>query len=467
MSSSLFKKLALGLMLCAPLGSAFADYLTTDQKTEINTLKTNALASTLAYDLDESLTTEVGPRMIGSPGDKASVRWAQDKMKALGFDKVWTEPVNYTFWERGVIEAKILAPYPQNMVALALGGSVGTPAEGLKAQVAHFKTFADLQAAQPGSLKGKIAFVSYRMARKHDGSGYGPAVGARVNGAVAAAEKGAVGFIMRSVGSDDNRVAHTGIMRYKDGVKKIPAATLSNPDADLLVRQLKRGKPVKVFLKMTAKPEDSKTVVSANVIGEIRGTENPEQVVVLGAHLDTWDVGTGALDDGIGVGITMAAAHFISKLPQRPKRTIRVILFAGEEVGLVGADAYLKKHADDIVNHVIGVEWDFANGPIYDMLPGVGPEALNAIRELAGLLAPMGVSLNPLNNGKGSSDIRPIVAAGMPAMNFHADGLDYFDHHHTENDTLDKVDQVAIRTNAAIYAMFAYFAANTGVDFRK
>jgi carboxypeptidase Q len=461
------KKIGLGIALSLAFTSVSASTLNEAQLKEIKGLKKAALNSTLAYEIDESLTTEVGARMIGSRGDKLAIAWAQAKMKSLGFDKVWAEDVTYITWERGISEARILAPYPQKMVVLALGGSVGTGEQGIKAPVIHFKSLTDLKNAKAGSLNGKIAFISQRMTREIDGSGYGPAVGARGAGAVAAAEKGAIGFILRSIGSDNNRVAHTGMMRYKEGVKKIPGAALSNPDADLLVNQFKRGKPVEVYLKLTSQRKDNVAVTSANVIGEITGSENPEEFVVMGAHLDSWDVGTGALDDGIGVSVTMAAASLIAKLPQRPKRSIRVILFAGEEVGLVGANQYMEKNSKNIDKHVIGVEWDFANGRIYDMRPGVGPQSLNNIRDLAKLIAPMGVSLNPQNNGKGSSDIRPIVAAGMPAMNFSANGLDYFDYHHTENDTLDKVDQEALPQNTAVYAMFAYFAAQSGVDFRK
>lgn len=461
------KSIGLGLVLTLTSALANASVLNEAQLKEIDTLKNAALKTELAWQLTESLTTEVGHRMIGSDGDKKAIAWAQKNMKALGFDKVWVEEVTHIDWHRGELEAKIVSPYPQRMVAVALGGSVGTGDSGIKAPVVHFKTLNDLKAAKPGSLKGKIAYISHRMTREIDGRGYGPVVAGRSSGAQVAASKGAVAFLLRSVGSDDNRVGHTGMMRYKDGVKKIPAAALSNPDADLLVRQIERGEPVEVFLKLTAKRKDDITVKSANVIGEITGSERPEEFVVMAAHLDSWDMGTGAMDDGIGIGITMAAGSLIGKLPTRPKRSIRVILFAGEEVGLIGAFQYLERNKNIMDKHVIGFEWDFANGPIYDLRPGVGPQSLNAVREFAPLIASFGVSLNPQNNSKGNSDIRPLVAAGMPAATFAADGMDYFDHHHTDNDTLDKVDRKALPANTAIYAMFAYFTANSMVDYRK
>jgi len=323
------------LAVCMSVGSFFvsAQQLNAEQQAQLDELKATALQSDLSYQLIESLTTEVGHRLMGSEGDKKSIVWAVNKMKALGFDKVWTEEVTGSYWLRGDAKAKIIAPYPHDVVVLALGGSVGTAEKGLTANVAHFETFADLKAAPDNSLNGKIAFVSYQMERHIDGKGYGPAVGTRVTGAVVAAQKGASALVMRSVGTDNNRTAHTGVMRYKDGVKKIPAATLSNPDADLLVNQLKRGKPVSLFLKMTAKTDAEVIAKTANVIGEFTGSELPNEIVALGAHLDSWDVGTGALDDGLGIGMVVAAAHHIGQLPKRPKRTIRVILFAAEEVG--------------------------------------------------------------------------------------------------------------------------------------
>ncbi len=468
----LANKLQLAILACASLvlsqlNTASAATLNPSEQADMSALSKTALKSDLSYELVESLTTEVGPRMMGTPGDAKAIVWAVDKMKSLGFDKVWTEEVVGTQWLRGQAQAKITAPYPHNVVAIALGGSVGTPEQGLTAQVVHFENLDALKAAKPGSLKGKIAFVSYKMTRHIAGKGYGPAVGTRVHGAGIAAEKGAIALIMRSVGTDSNRVAHTGIMRYKEGVNKIPAAALSNPDADLLVNQLKRDKPVNFYLKLTASIEEEQVIKSANVIGEITGGESPEQIIAIGAHLDSWDVGTGALDDGIGVAMVMAAAHHISKLDTRPKRTIRVILYAAEEVGLLGAKQYMIDHKDEVKYHMLGAEWDFGTGKIYEMTPRVGATGLNAVRDLSKYLAPLGVALSPKNNGRASSDMGLLTDAGMPSMRLSADGSHYFDYHHTENDTLDKVNPEDLQQNTAVYTLFAYFAAQAEVDFRK
>ena len=449
------------------LFSVNAEVLSKAEKKQIETLKNTALNSDLSYQVIESLTTEVGHRMMGTEGDKRAIKWAVEKMNALGFDKVWTEEVTGPKWLRGEAKASIVKPYPQDVVVIALGGSVGTGERGITAEVVHFKNFAELKAANKGSLSGKIAFVSYQMSRHIDGNGYGPAVGTRVNGASVAAEKGAIALIMRSVGTDNNRIAHTGVMHYKDGITKIPAAALSNPDADLLVNQLNRGKPVSFHLKLTSSIPDGQTVKSANVIGEITGSKYPDEVVVIGAHLDSWDVGTGALDDGLGIGMVMASAHHIAQLPNRPKRTLRVILFAAEEVGLLGAKKYMELHKDQINTHVLGAEWDFGLGKIYKMTPGVGTKSLSAIRELAQYLAPMGVELSPRNSARAQSDMGLLSDAGMPSVNFSPDGSTYFDYHHTANDTLDKVNIEALKQNTAVYTLFAYFATQAEVDFKE
>ena len=457
--------LAIGL---AFVSSAYANakVLSKAQQTQMKQLAKISSQSDLSYQLVESLTTEVGARLVGSAGDKKSIVWAENKMRTLGFDKVWSEDVDAKFWQRGMAQAEIVAPFPQKLVAIALGGSISTAKTGIEAEIVHFENLAALQAVSDNSLQGKIAFISNRMQRAVSGKGYSQAVPARVNGAIVAAQKGASALLIRSIGTDDNRIAHTGSMYYLEGVKKIPAASLSNPDADMIINQLARGKGVTIHLTLT-NSEEEKTVRTANVIGEITGSEFPEQVVAIGAHLDSWDVGTGAVDDGMGVGIVMAAAHHIAQLPQRPKRTIRVILFAAEEIGLVGAKQYLQAHRDDLDNHVIGAEWDFGTGKIYQMASGVGKNAYSAVEELASYLQPLGVKLSPENNAQAQSDMSVLSKAGMPAMKFLPDGSDYFDYHHTENDTLDKVEPEVLKQATAVYTLFSYFAANSGVDFRK
>lgn len=429
-------------------------------------LAAKANQSELAYQLDERLTTEVGPRRVGSYGDKAGIEWAVATMKSLGFDKVWTEEVITPGWERGEIQAHITAPYPQRLVALALGGSVPTPEQGLEAEIMAFDSLADLEKAPAGSVDGKIAYIGYQMKPSIDGADYGVAGKQRHKGAEVAASKGAVALLIRSVGTDHDRIAHTG---SQSGEPTIPAAALSMPDADLLENMLKGDKAVSVKLAISSrKTADVKT---ANVIGEVTGSEKPEDFVVLGAHLDSWDVGTGAIDDGMGVAIMMAAAKQIidhgRSTGEKPKRSIRVLLFAAEEIGLYGVKQYHEAHKADLGRHIIGAEWDSGTRQIHQMRPGVGKDSLAALTQMAKVLAPYGVALHNSNEAKGQSDLSVLGKAGMPAINFDSDLTDYFDYHHTENDTMANVPPATMRQATAVYTVFAWLSANSLIDFRK
>jgi carboxypeptidase Q len=425
-------------------------------------LRDKALSSSLDYDIVESLTTEVGPRMAGTPGDAAAVKWGVAKLEELGFDKVWTEPVTFPTWKRGVETAEVLSPYPQPLVITALGFSVATPEDGLSAEIVEFDDLEALKAAPADAAKGKIVFIKNRMERARDGSGYGPAVAARGQGASEAAKKGAVGILIRSIGTDSHRMAHTGVMRYEEGITKIPAAALSAPDADLLENMIRRGKPVTV--KMTIGAKNGEEYTSHNVIGEITGSEKPEEYVIIGAHLDSWDLGTGALDDGAGIGITVAAAKLILGLPERPKRSIRVIMFANEEQGLIGGKAYAEAHKDDIKNIITAAESDFGAGKIWRIDSKVKPEAIPAVKQMADVMAPLGISYGN-NNAGGGPDLIPLRGKGISVFSLRQDGTDYFDYHHTPNDTLDKVDPESLKQNTAAYVIFAYLSAQMNGDF--
>ncbi|RDX36333.1 peptidase M28 family protein [Kangiella sp. HD9-110m-PIT-SAG07] len=425
-------------------------------------LRDQALETTMDYDIVESLTTEVGPRMAGTPGDAAAVKWGVAKLEELGFDKVWTEPVTFPTWKRGVETAEVVAPYPQPLVITALGFSIATPEEGLSAEIIQFDDLAALESAPANAAEGKIVFIRNRMERARDGSGYGPAVAARGQGASAAAKKGAVGILIRSIGTDTDRMAHTGVMRYEDGVKKIPAAALSAPDADLLENMTRRGNPVTV--KMNIGAQNGEEYTSHNVIGEITGSEKPEEYVIIGAHLDSWDLGTGALDDGAGIGITTAAAKLILGLPERPKRSIRVIMFANEEQGLVGGKAYAEAHKDDIQNIITAAESDFGAGKIWRIDSKVKPEALSAVKQMAKVMEPLGISYGN-NLAGGGPDLIPLRGKGISVFSLRQDGTDYFDYHHTPNDTLDKVNPESLNQNTAAYVIFAYLSAQMEGDF--
>ncbi|WP_425504152.1 M28 family peptidase [Rehaibacterium terrae] len=456
----------LGLALVLTAATAAADTPTRIPERAIpiaEALRDRALAGTPAFDIVEDLTTTVGPRLPGSQADARAVAWAVAKFKALGFDRVWTEPVTIPVWRRGHARAEVVGAFAQPLVITALGGSVGTDG-ALEAEIAEFPTLQALREAPEGSLAGKIAFISNRMERFIDGSGYGPAVVARSNGAVEAARLGAKAIVIRSIGTNSARFPHTGNMRYVDDVPKIPAAALSNPDADQLLRLLARGQPVRLRLDFEAGTIGEHT--THNVIGEITGRERPDEVVVIGAHLDSWDLGTGALDDGAGIAITMAAGALIGQLDktQRPRRSVRVIAWGAEEIGLLGAYAYAARHADAITRHLIGAESDFGAGRIYALRAGVKDSAWDAIERIGQVLAPLGIVTERGVGGPGP-DIIPLAQRGMAWAQLAQDGSDYFDYHHTPDDTLDKIDPEALDQQVAAYAAFAYLAAEAEGDF--
>lgn len=434
---------------------ASADDAVTSLQPNLAKIQVHAHSQT-AYDTVASLTTEVGPRLAGSEGDAKAVAWAQRTLKSLGFDKVWIEPVTVKRWVRHQEEAQVISPFTQKLHVVALGGSVATPKEGIEASIVHFENVDALKKASSESIKNKIVFISQPTERTRDGSGYGKAVVMRIEGAPEAAKRGAIALLIRSVGTDHHRLAHTGMMMYDDKIQKIPAAALSTPDADMLVRQLSYGKPVTV--KLLLDTHNGFDATSANVIAEIKGRELPEQIVLLGAHLDSWDLGTGAIDDGAGVAIVTAAAHAISKLPQRPKRTLRVVLYANEEFGLVGAEAYAKKHAKDLHRIKLAMEADFGAGKVWEFATRVPEQQLAKMKIIANTLAPLGITQGD-NQAHGGPDLQPLMKLGVPVVTLHQDGTDYFDYHHTANDTLDKINPETLKQATTAFATTAYLAA--------
>ena len=425
---------------------------------QMGELRTRALADDTGWKVVESLTTEIGPRLAGSEADARAVAWAVAKFHALGFDRVWSEPVTFPKWERRSEHAAVVGAHAQPLAITALGGSVGGTVE---AQVVRFPDLAALEAAADGSLAGRIAFVDFQMQAARDGSGYRAGGAVRSRGPSAAIRKGAIGFLMRSAGTDNHRVPHTGITRYDDGLEPVPAAALSIPDADQLARLAARG-PVSVHLALDCGWDGQYT--SHNVIGQITGRSRPQEVVLIGAHLDSWDLGTGAVDDAAGIGITMAAARLIAQMPRRPARSIRVVAYANEEQGLLGGRAYAQAHADGIALHQLAAESDFGAGRIYAFNTGAPAHARAATAQIAGALAPLGIAYAPDKGGPGP-DIIPLAARGVTWAWLAQDGSDYFHLHHTADDTLDKIDPAALAQNVAAYAVFAYLAADAEGDF--
>ena len=458
-------------MLTIPVSSfAYDRLIPVSQETkDISvSLRDKAMKDDSAYELLKSLTTEVGARHPGTPGEKAGIKWAVSNLKKLGFDKVYTEDVNMNGWLRGVETAEIILPSYQKMIITALGRSKSTPKGGLEGEIVHFKNYEELEKSADGSLKGKIAFISNRMEKFIDGAGYGPANIARSKGHEVAAKKGAEALLIRSIGTDDHRNPHTGSTNVAMGYTEIPAIALSNPDADQLVRLIGYGHTPKIRLNIQTK--DLGAIVTKNVIGEITGREFPDEVVVIGGHLDSWDLGTGAVDDGAGVTIAMATAALIkNNTKERPRRTIRVILWGAEELGLIGARAYAKARQEDgtLAKHMIGSESDFGAGPIYGLQSSinVSDSALHVIDTMASIMGELGVS-RISGDTHGGPDMIPLSKLGVPALNLSQDGTDYFDLHHTPDDTFDKVNPEHMRQNVAVWAVFTFIAAEWPGSFK-
>jgi len=410
------------------------------------------------------LTTEVGPRLAGSEAEKRAADWAKRRFEQLGFDRVWIEsfPIEQG-WERGIEMAGITSPSVQPLVISALGGSAATPPDGIEAEIALFKSYDDLLAAPNGSLTGKIAVVTQPMVRSQDGHGYQLVVKSRFAGPGEAARRGAIGFLLRSLGTDSHRFPHTGVTDHGPETPRIPSAALSAPDADQLERIAAKGQPVRV--RLVLRTRDLGAVTSRNVIAEVKGREKPDEIILLGAHLDSWDLGTGAIDDGSGIAMIMSAAKLIRDLPQRPKRTIRVVLFGAEEIGLVGAEAYAKAHTNELARHVIAAEPDFGQGPVYAFQTGVANPEQAALKRIRKALSSLNISPAD-NSSKGNSDLVPLAAAGVPVVNLKLDGTDYFDFHHTADDTLDKIKPDRLNQSTAAYAVFTYLAAELEGDYR-
>ncbi|MDJ0916546.1 MAG: M28 family peptidase [Woeseiaceae bacterium] len=421
------------------------------------------LDDTVGYAFVRDLTTEVGPRLAGSEAEERARSWSTQELAELGFQNIRVEPFPIPYWSRRVDRASIVSPAPQDMVITALGGSTSTPPGGVEAEVIRFENMNELRAASSDVVSNKIVFIDEKMTRTQDGSGYGMAVRKRRNCALTTSQKGGAACLIRSVGTQQRRFAHTGMMFRSAVVGDGPAAAVSPPDADQLTRLLEKG-PVKVRLEVEV--ETQPEAPSGNVIAEVVGRERPEEIVLIGCHLDSWDLGTGAVDDGAGCGIVVGAAQLIMSLDEAPRRTVRVVLYGAEEVGLLGGYAYAERHADEMDNHILAAESDFGADKIWRFETRFGEGALPYARAIQRMLEPLGIS--PSHNlASGGPDISMLPRLGVPVVTPRQNGWDYFDLHHTPDDTFDKIDRDKLNQNIAAYAAFAYLAAEMDWDFRK
>jgi hypothetical protein len=431
---------------------------------ELEQLRERALAGSQAWDILESLVTEVGARPTGSPAMEHARDWALQRLTALGFDNVHAESfIKDNAWIRGQESAALVAPISRPLHIAGLGGSVSTSPDGIEAPIVLFDTLPQLIAAAPGSLSGKIAMVNQSMIRTQNEEGYRAAVRARTEGPELAAARGAVAYLTRSITASESASPHTGLTRFSDATRRIPAAALAAPDADLIARLVQRTTPVRVRLSLQS------TVIPKapawNVVGEIKGREVPAEVVLIGGHLDSWDLSESASDDGAGVAITTTAAALIGALPRHPRRTIRVVLWGSEETQGSGA-AYAAAHRDELPNIVLAAECDFGAGRAYRLaLPPVDATDPR-IGELTAALAPLQVFISSDPARSGGSDTEDLHRAGVPVASLNQDQRLYFDVHHSADDTLTRVDRMDLSQNVAAWALMIYTMAESNLDFR-
>ncbi len=418
-----------------------------------------ALRNQGAWEKLQYLCDRIGARPGGSPQLEAAVEWAAAEMRRDGLEDVELQPVEVTHWVRGDEQAWIQTPVFSRLHMLGLGRSIGTPPGGISAPIVVVSSFDELLAMDRSQVEGRIVVFNAPF------QGYGRTAAYRTRGASRAAAKGAVAVLVRSVTPVSLRSPHTGTLVYEEGSPRIPGAAISIEDALLLQRLFDSGEPVVVHLEMGARTLPPAR--SANVVGEIRGRELPGDVVVLGAHLDSWDVGQGAHDDGAGVAVCMETARLLLELGLRPRRTLRVVLFTDEENGGLGGEVYRQRLGDTVGNHVAAIELDSgAEAPAGFGLGGTMPEAefaraLARAQEIGRLLA--GIEARGVSAGGGGADIAPLMRAGVPGLGLRTVGRRYFEWHHSEADTLDKVDLGDLRKNLAAAAVTAFVLADLPV----
>jgi hypothetical protein len=440
---------------------------TPGQLATMERLRDAALNDPYALDQLRHLTDNIGPRLSGSPQAEQAVHYVAAQMTALGAE-VSLEKAMVPHWVRGVETAELLS-WPgqapgttQKIVLTALGGSVATPASGLTAEVVVVDDWKQLRALSPDAVKGKILLFNHKFnkelaAQGRGGAAYGDAVAYRAAGPSAGATLGAVAVLVRSVGGAEYRLPHTGMTAYADGVPKIPAAAVTAEDADLLKNLASQG-PVKLHLTLT--PQTLPDAQSYNVIADWKGTEHPEQIVIVSGHLDSWDLGTGAIDDGAGVAVSMQVIHLLSSLGIHPRRTIRFVAWMCEEEGSQGAEAYMVDYKDQIANQIAAIETDSgADHPTGIDFAGK-PELRQWLRPVSGVLDSIGAQSLVASEEIGA-DIEGLTHNGVPSFGPIQDSRTYFNYHHTAADTFDKVNPRHLAETAAINAVLAYALADS------
>jgi carboxypeptidase Q len=416
-----------------------------------------SLAGDGAWQKVSALADSFGARLSGSPALDRAIEWARDAFARDGQEHVSLEPTRVPVWLRGSESAELTAPISRGLHVLGLGGTVGTPPGGITANVIVVDSFDDLE-RRKAEVPGTIVLFNHAMSKTGDPSrNYGDAIPYRLAGARRAAPFGAVGVLVRSLTVTSMQTPHTGAMVYADPpARMIPAAAISLEDADYIARLASRGRSPRVHLALGART--AKDAPSANVIAEIRGRETPDEVVVLGAHIDSWDVGQGAQDDGAGCAIVMQSLATLRQIGLVPRRTIRAVLFTNEENGLRGAKQYATDHSAELGHHVAAFEVDTGGGEPLGVTTEGDPDFRDEVRDVASLLAPIGAT--SVVAGYAGSDVHPLATAGVPLFGLKLDMSTYFDVHHSMADTLDRIDPVHLKKSVAALATMAFVVAD-------
>lgn len=412
-------------------------------------------SSSVAWDITADLTTEVGARLAGTDREAAAREWAVARLKALGLANVRVEQFSISGWIRGAEHAHLIAPYPHRLAITALGNSASTPNGGLSGELVYFASLDDLKAAPAGSLNGKVAFIDHAMRRAQDGSSYGPTGLVRRTGPSIAASKGAAGVIIRSIGTDSHRNPHTGGTSFEPGIAAVPAGAVSNPDADLIARIARSGKPMRLNLVLESKAVGP--LPSGNVIAELPGREPRLPPILLACHIDSWDIGTGAIDNAAGCGIITDAALRATS-GSKPLRTIRLLWAGSEEVGLFGGRAYAEAYGAK--PHAVVMESDFGAGKVWRVQFSFAGANASLSDRIATELARLGIHRSN-ERASGGPDVQAIIARQEPGIvDLDQDGTRYFDIHHTPDDTLDKVDPAELEQNVLAWTTVLRIIAN-------
>ena len=457
--------LLFGLMACSQAPAPVSNLPAADSpvevvyspSTQINSLLDAALEDDYTYDKLGELCDTVGPRLTGSPGMKKAIEWSVRSMKEAGFDSVWTEPVTVPYWTRGKEWARCTSPLEFDLNLSGMGLSDGTGPDGIEAEILAVRNFDELE-ARADEAEGKIVLFNQPW------EGYGKTVRYRVGGASAAARHGAVAVLIRSVTGRSLGAPHTGMMKYDDDTPRIPIAALTVEDAGRLYRMAQRGlKPVvKLYMEATNHGETT----SYNVIGDIRGREHPEEIVLLSGHLDSWDVGTCAQDDGAGVALSLGAAQLILQQDLHPRRTVRVVHFTCEEMGGFGGRAYLEAHRFELDHHILALESDSGSFAPLGFTVDADSLVMEHISRLASPLGRVAPGEWKIRKGGSGVDVGPIVRTGVPGVGHWVDTTHYFDVHHSLADTFEKIDPDILARNVAVIVGLVFSVADDPVSLR-